>query len=96
MSYELKGDIYLIFHDRHFLESTGGTQLAHHGIRFLDAAEVACTAQPAGRVERCINGKVRKTLFYIGSHRIGFILGLTCSLLGSIRKVRYNRTQDAY
>ena len=82
MSYELKGDIYLIFHDRHFLESTGGTQLAHHGIRFLNAAEVACTAQPAGRVERCINGKVRKTLFYIGSHRIGFILGLTGVITG--------------
>ena len=77
MSYKLQRNVYLIFHNRHFLKNTRRTQLAHHGVRFLNTAEIACTAQPAGRIERCINGKVGKTLFYVGSHRIGFILGLT-------------------
>ncbi len=82
MSYKLQRNVYLIFHNRHFLKNARCTQLAHHGIGFLDTAEVACTAQPAGRVERCINGEVGKTLFYIGSHRIGFILGLTGVITG--------------
>ena len=30
MSYKLQRNVYLIFHNRHFLKNTRRTQLAHH------------------------------------------------------------------
>jgi hypothetical protein len=53
------------------------TQLTHHGIRFFDTAEISCTAQPTGGIERGINCKFGKMFLDAGSYRISFVLGLT-------------------
>ena len=47
------------------------------GIRFFDTAEISCTAQPTGGIERGINCKFGKMFLDAGSYRISFVLGLT-------------------
>ena len=46
------------------------------GMGLVDGGEVGWRGEGGGGVERCIKGKVRKRVFYIGREGIGLIVGV--------------------